>query len=103
MDAVIVPLHSLHICSNQNTEASSSDQSFCSYAEAKTNSTSKSIQPEALTFIHVKLTMFVVVEQDLLLVRSGHKDDLVPQSLKTDNVFSCDAATCLICILGSLE
>lgn len=36
---------------------------------------------EVLTFIHVKLTMFIVVEQDLLLVRSGHEDDLVPQSL----------------------
>lgn len=34
-----------------------------------------------LTFIYRKLAVFVIVEQDLFLVWSCHKDDLIPQSL----------------------
>lgn len=34
-----------------------------------------------LTFIYHKLAVFVIVEQDLLLIWSCHEDDLIPQSL----------------------
>lgn len=36
------------------------------------------------TFIHTEVKVFIIVEQDLFLVRPGHSDDLIPQSLWTN-------------------
>lgn len=58
-------------------------------------------QLTTLTFVHHKLAVFVIVEQDLLLIWSGHEDDLIPQSLPThqsSRLCSCLVSTCVTCM-----